>query len=166
VTPLEVIGTDRHRAENFASSVNSIPLHDALAQLLKSVKKQAYADTAPRVTPQEESDFEAGRTPVVWRVTLGYANRSLKGVWATAPYLHNGSVPTLAHLLDPESRPATFPVGQRAFDTQKVGLVTAQSKPVTTFDTAKPGNSNAGHTFGKDLSSGEKLELLEYLKTR
>jgi hypothetical protein len=167
VSPLGEIGTDRHRAENFASTVNGTPLPAALAKLIGRVKKQAYADTTPRVTPPEENDFEAGRTPVVWRATLGYANRSLRGIWATAPYLHNGSVPTLADLLDLESRPATFPVGRRAFDTQKVGLlIDTRPGPVATFDTSKPGNSNAGHPFGSKLTSDEKGELVEYLKTR
>jgi hypothetical protein len=167
VTPLAEIGTDRHRAENFGATVNGTPLPAALARLLETVKRQAYRDTVPRVTPQEESDFEAGRTPVVWRATLGYANRSLRGIWATAPYLHNGSVPTLADLLDLESRPATFPVGHRAFDVQKVGLlIDNRPETVATFNTSKPGNSNAGHSFGNKLTSVEKSELVEYLKTR
>jgi hypothetical protein len=45
-------------------------------------------------------------------------------------------------------------------------LIDGQPTPVATFDTSKPGNSNAGHPFGTELSSREKVDLIEYLKTR
>ena len=99
-----------------------------------------------------------------------YESRVLQGIWATAPYLHNGSVPTLAALLTrPEDRPPSFPLG-RNYSTELVGLAPDQgaSAPVrrTTGcgDTAS-GNSRCGHDFGTNLSPAEKLALLEYLKT-
>ncbi len=115
-----------------------------------------------------------------------YKARSLNGIWATAPYLHNGSVPTLYDLLlpkkregDPEDgeyRPDQFQVGSREFDPAKVGLKSSGYKGYT-FDTSLKSNSNAGHEYAsgktaqlngkvlKPLTKDEKLDLLEYLKT-
>jgi hypothetical protein len=96
-----------------------------------------------------------------------YEARRLYGIWATAPYLHNGSVPTLADLLLPAAqRPKSFCVGTRAFDPVKVGFATDAAAPgnVCSFDTAAPGNSNRGHEYGTSLSAKDKRNLLEYLK--
>ena len=115
-----------------------------------------------------------------------YKGRPLNGIWATAPYLHNGSVPSLYDLLlpkkregDPEDgeyRPDQFEVGSREFDPVKVGLKSSGYKSFT-FDTSFPGNSNAGHEYAsgktaqpngvilRPLSKDEKLDVLEYLKT-
>jgi hypothetical protein len=100
-----------------------------------------------------------------------YKARPLNGVWATAPYLHNGSVPTLYDLLlAPDNRPKSFHVGSREFDPDKVGL-----KEVATGFLYKthddkgnpiPGNSNVGHTFGASLTSDDdRWALVEYLKS-
>ena len=97
---------------------------------------------------------------------LAYKARPLNGVWATAPYLHNGSVRTMRQLLLPAGqRQATFRVGSREYDPAEVGFVDAGGY---TFDTRLPGNSNAGHEYGAEQLSAdpETLEaLLEYLKT-
>ena len=103
--------------------------------------------------------------------------RPHSGVWALAPYLHNGSVPNLYQLLSPrEERENVFYVGHSEFDPKHVGFVT-QKKTHTDFkfDTKLPGNSNAGHEFrdgprqngviGPALSEAERWELIEYLKT-
>jgi hypothetical protein len=97
----------------------------------------------------------------------GYKARPLSGIWATAPYLHNGSVPTLADLLEaPEQRPVDFRMGPLEFDTKRIGLSSNSSRlPTTYFDTRLPGNSNAGHRFGTELGAGDKRALLEFLKT-
>lgn len=93
-----------------------------------------------------------------------YKARSLEGIWATSPYLHNGSVPTLYDLLLPaKHRPELFKVGSREFDAERVGLRTDQG--LETFDTGQPGNANSGHEYGAGLTSAERWELLEYLKT-
>jgi len=93
-----------------------------------------------------------------------YKARPLNGIWATAPYLHNGSVPTLVALLEPAARrPATFHVGSTEFDPQAVGFVDDPGFPV--FDTSLPGNGNAGHEYASTLSAAEKADLLEYLKS-
>ncbi len=97
---------------------------------------------------------------------LAYKARSLNGVWATAPFLHNGSVPTLDDLLrSPEQRPARFWVGRLEFDPARVGFVSEAFPGGYEFDTSKPGNSNAGHTYGTTLSDPDRAALLEFLKS-
>jgi hypothetical protein len=94
-----------------------------------------------------------------------YRSRPLNGIWATGPFLHNGSVPTLADLLlPPAQRPATFIVGSREIDPVKVGFANVEGPRTMVFDTRIPGNSNAGHTYGTDLSADEKDALLEFIK--
>jgi hypothetical protein len=102
--------------------------------------------------------------------TFRYEARVLHGVWAAAPYLHNGSVPTLADLLKPASdRPARFEVG-RSYDTNAVGLATTQTglhdlRQTTGCEKPDSGNSRCGHEFGTSLTPLQKKDLLEYLKT-
>jgi hypothetical protein len=105
---------------------------------------------------------------------LAYKGRPLTGIWASPPYLHNGSVPTLYDLLlPPDQRPQSFYLGSREFDPEKVGYVTAQS-PENSFlyrtrDEAGrviDGNSNAGHDYGNgSLSEEERRALVEYMKS-
>jgi processive rubber oxygenase RoxA-like protein len=99
-----------------------------------------------------------------------YKARPLNGIWATAPYLHNGSVPNLYELLLPqEKRSKTFFLGSREFDALRVGFVSTEQVSGTQafkFDTTLKGNSNKGHTYGtNEITASERLELLEYLKT-
>jgi hypothetical protein len=113
---------------------------------------------------------------------LAYKGRPLTGVWATGPFLHNGSVPTLYDLLlPPAQRPTRFSVGTREFDPERVGLVyenssaryqTDRAKAENTFvfmvtdgDRAIPGNSNLGHDYGNAaFSDADRWALVEYLK--
>ena len=94
----------------------------------------------------------------------------MEGIWATAPYLHNGSVPSLAELLKPAAeRTASFKIGPN-YDVVNVGLAAEQAKfdqvLVTTDCTERDsGNSRCGHEFGTTLPEAEKRALLEYLKT-
>jgi hypothetical protein len=88
--------------------------------------------------------------------------------------LHNGSVPTLASLLSPDTRPQRFNVGGHALDFEQGGLKLDEAgnypagyKPFSTpalIDTTTPGRSNSGHRFGENLDAGEKRDLIEYLK--
>lgn len=99
-----------------------------------------------------------------------YKARPLDGIWATAPYLHNGSVPNLYELLLPvEERSKVFYLGSREFDPAKVGYVSTSDVDDTSsfkFDTALKGNSNQGHEYGvNELTDEQRQELLEYLKT-
>jgi len=111
-----------------------------------------------------------------FRKTFGYANSPLDGIWLRAPYLHNGSVPTLRDLLEPSAkRPKTFYRGYDVYDQKKVGFVgdVAEDKGKKFFlydtdETKEQGNSSKGHEgkrFGTELSVPEKEALVEYLKT-
>ncbi|WP_299656383.1 hypothetical protein [uncultured Jannaschia sp.] len=98
-----------------------------------------------------------------YRPTNGYTNSPLDGIWVRAPYLHNGSVPTLRALLSqPEERPDTFVRGCTSYDPNAVGFVCDEG---FTFDTSLVGNANTGHTWGTDLADDDKSALIEYLKT-
>ena len=108
-----------------------------------------------------------------FRKTFGYANSPLDGVWLRAPYLHNGSVPTLRDLLEPAAqRPKTFYRGYDVYDQKKVGFVAdvaeENGRKYFLYDTAEAGNSNKGHEgrrYGTELPAAEKNALVEYLKT-
>ncbi|MBO6638756.1 MAG: hypothetical protein JJ920_07610 [Roseitalea sp.] len=104
---------------------------------------------------------------------LAYKARPLDGIWATAPYLHNGSVPTLYDLLLPAAdRPQAFVVGSGAFDADKIGIdQTARGGSHTVFRTHDdagqpiPGNSNHGHEYGVyALHEADRMALIEYVK--
>jgi len=99
-----------------------------------------------------------------------YESRVLHGIWATAPYLHNGSVPNLWELLTPaKDRKRSFMVGSRAFDPKNVGYATDQSPFRTGSFVADPmnanGNGNGGHEYGTTLTPEERWAIIEYLKT-
>lgn len=106
----------------------------------------------------------------------GYVAPPLDGVWASPPYLHNGSVPTLWHLLNPAERPTIWRRTHESIDDAKVGFQIEEVDriPLTQtdiavrrqyFDTTKFGKSNAGHRFPETLSQDERQAVLEYLKT-
>ncbi|MDG4648132.1 c-type cytochrome [Roseibacterium sp. SDUM158017] len=107
----------------------------------------------------------------------GYIAPPLDGVWATAPYLHNGSVPDMASLIDPERRPAYWRhILPRAYDPDAIGWrhealeagQDAEADPELRrriYDTTRTGYGNGGHRYGEDLDAGAAEALLEYLKT-
>jgi hypothetical protein len=98
--------------------------------------------------------------------TAQYRARPLNGIWATGPFLHNGSVPTLMDLLRPTvERPATFIVGNSDFDPVNIGFTEPMDGTGFRIDTQTPGNANTGHEYGVTLSEADKLALLEYLKS-
>lgn len=105
-----------------------------------------------------------------FRKTDGYLASLLDGIWLRAPYLHNGSVPTLRALLTPPAeRPTTFYRGSDVYDQTDVGFVSTVpsegSKQFMRFDAARTGNGNGGHDYGTWLSDADKDALIEYLKT-
>ncbi|MNC84788.1 hypothetical protein D3C83_03560 [compost metagenome] len=105
-----------------------------------------------------------------FRKTDGYANHPLDGIWGRAPYLHNGSVPTLLDLLQPpERRPAAFYRGYDVYDQERVGFVSdvaeENGRRFFRFDTSVPGNSSSGHVYGTTLSDDDKRAIVEYMKT-
>lgn len=106
----------------------------------------------------------------------GYVAPPLDGIWATAPYFHNGSVPTLWHVLHPDERPTVWKRTEDGFDQLKVGLEiqTFDKVPVSAkapsqrrryFDTKLSGKSKDGHRFPDVLDENERNAVLEYLKT-
>ena len=102
-------------------------------------------------------------------VPEGYQAVLLDGLWLRAPYLHNGSVPTLKDLLTtPADRPKKFYRGYDVLDQQDVGFVSTGPDAARLgfeYDTSLPGNSNQGHTFGTNLPDDQKRALIEFLKT-
>ena len=97
-----------------------------------------------------------------------YKTRPLNGIWATAPYLHNGSVPNLDALLQPAAnRPKSFSIGVRTYDPINVGYQT-EVLGFPRFNVNNPdgtpitGNSNAGHEYGANLSGDQRRQLIEY----
>jgi len=142
--PVETVGTDPLYAQVIAES----GLHDWFNG------SWFAADGLTRATPE-----------------LVYVAPPLDGVWATAPYFHNGSVPTLDAVLDSPKRPTRW---RRSFDDADYTLdppgwiyevVGPEEADRRTYDTTIPGYGAGGHTFGDDLSDADRRALLEYLKT-
>lgn len=132
--------------------------------------------------PEHVLTFQAGDARRMNRVTAtlgmgnaelqgaqGYVARPLVGIWLLAPYLHNGSVPTLHDLLAPPAqRPTVFYRGYDVLDTVKVGFVASGDAAQANgfrFDTRLRGNANGGHRYGTELAAPDKQALLEFLKT-
>lgn len=142
VVPLSEIGTDPERLRSFTPEL------------------AGRMNTFGTGRPWQFSHF---------RKTDGYAAMLLEGVWLRAPYLHNGSVPTLRDLLElPEKRPTLFYRGYDVYDYANVGFVSAGADAAREgfeYSTRLKGNSNAGHLFGTRLTPAEKEALLEFLKT-
>jgi hypothetical protein len=104
-----------------------------------------------------------------FRKTRGYANQPLDGIWARAPYLHNGSVPSMRDLLEPpERRTKVFFRGNDVYDQANLGFVSNlpqdHGRTFFRYDTSIPGNGNGGHIYGTTLPDGDKRALVEYLK--
>ncbi|WP_437224632.1 cytochrome c [Planctomicrobium sp. SH661] len=109
--------------------------------------------------------------------TDGYLAPPLDGIWASAPYFHNGSVPTLWHVLHPDKRPVVWTrTSESGLDQERIGLEVEELPKIPRtvrdtremreyFNTRQTGKSAAGHTFPDALSEEEKQAVLEYLKT-
>jgi hypothetical protein len=143
VTSIAAIGTDPYRWNSYT-----------------------YTFAASQYTLYPDSQYRFTH----FRKTEGYANHPLDGIWARAPYLHNGSVPTIRDLLEPpQNRPKAFYRGYDVIDQKKLGFVShvAEENGVhyTYYDTSKPGNSNAGHLYALELSDADKDAIVEYMKT-
>jgi hypothetical protein len=143
IVPIELIRTDRGRLDSFTPAV---------------------ASNMNTVGAGFEWRFKH------FRKTHGYVNSFLDGIWLRAPYLHNGSVPTIADLLKPPAlRPKLFYRGNDVYDQGKVGFLATQASEGTRqffpYDTTLEGNRNTGHDYGTDLQESDKSALLEYLKT-
>jgi hypothetical protein len=188
IVDLAKIGTDPNRVNNFAINVGRAadgsggkPFAQALAQIAANLEKQAFIDN--NISKSDQLLMDLPESLVKWPTNHGYSARPLVSIWATAPYLHNASVPTIRDLLDPpDKRPKSFYVGYREYDPVKLGYVSDEEHipadvlnkpPIFKFEvvstkngvaTPVEGNSNAGHVYGVDLSEQEKKDLIEYLK--
>jgi hypothetical protein len=179
--PLDEIGTDPRQAQNFYDrKADSGPLGqgiltagDGLTFITQKVIQHAYAQL--NLTPEQQEQWNGYRKNTV-RAPLAYKARPHNGIWATPPYLHNGSVPNMFELLSPVSeRSKVFYLGNKEFDPVKLGLNTRPLKGATEFRADLPGNSNAGHEFndgpkgngviGRKLTNEERLQIIEYLTT-
>ena len=145
---IDEIGTDRVRLES-----------------LTSAHRQHYG----------KSWFAHFGDQETWAEPRGYMAPPLDGIWASPPYFHNGSVPTLWHVLHPDNRPQVWRRTHIELDSQRVGLTVAEMDEVPEdisarekryfFDTRSFGKGNQGHEFPNQLTEAERLAVLEYLKT-
>jgi mono/diheme cytochrome c family protein len=153
IVPIGTIGTDRTRFEGLSPKVG------------EHYNKTWFA---------REKGIKSMETPV------GYQAPPLDGIWATAPYFHNGSVPTVYHVLNSKARPKiftrSFETGEKDYDQAKLGwkiqvlregpdpkLPAYERRKV--YDTTQPGRGNGGHTFGDHLDDAQRRAVIEYLKT-
>jgi hypothetical protein len=139
--------------------------------LMKTEEEVGAKSAQPPFPPETESLRDAFiARPVEAKPSYPYESRVLEGIWTAAPYLHNGSVPTLAELLKPAAeRISSFKIGP-VYDIVNIGLAAEQNKfdytlEATDCNDRNSGNSRCGHEFGTKLSAEEKKALLEYLKT-
>ncbi len=158
VIPLEMIGTDPALAQAFAGSKAGEHYANSWFGQEKGPNGESYMIEQP----------------------VGYQAPPLDGVWASAPYFHNGAAPTVYHVLNSKARPKVFTrsysTGEEDYDKEKLGWkVTVldrgpdPSAPPReqrkVYDTTQPGRGNGGHTFGDKLSDDERRAVIEYLKT-
>jgi len=182
--PLDEIGTDPNTAnEIFQSPLVDVgpvlasvfgeqflPRTFAQSAVVGLTVRKALDEIEPPLSDIEKLSYSGfrfyapGKEPA--ENFSGYKARPLNGIWATAPYLHNGSVRTLSMLLtEPESRETSFWKGTREFDPTHVGFKSKESAAAQLFDTTQPGNQNIGHNYGTSFSKQEKSNLIEFLKT-
>ena len=120
----------------------------------------------------KNGNYDPDTTAQPYQSLLAYKGRSLNGIWATAPYLHNGSVPTLYDLLlptkhegDPENgeyRPDSFIVGSREFDPEKVGFRT-EGYDGFVYKNDTRGNRNTGHEYAAGKTAQTNGDVLPAL---
>ncbi|MHC8338262.1 di-heme-cytochrome C peroxidase [Pseudomonas sp. HLT2-19-2] len=199
--PVEVIGTDPGAANNIADhrfdltalqwdpaelaqldvqpkpteppDLSKLSVAKGLAYVTAFVENRAYREA--NITPAERPEMDGFGLPIGVRELRAYKARPLAGVWATAPFLHNGSVPSIYQLLSPQDeRATTFYKGTFEYDPRHLGYRTEAFTNGFVFDTGITGNHNSGHEFragkrgngviGRLLQPQERWALLEYLK--
>lgn len=203
IVPTSVVGTDSTTADNIADhrfdisrlgwtkaelsrldvklfgaslddvDFKSISSAKGLAYITAYVENRAYQDAG--IQPTQRQQMDGYGLPIGVQELRGYKARPLDGIWATPPFLHNGSVPTLFQVLSPVyERQSSFWVGNFEFDPQFVGFQTEKFPGGFFFDTNVTGNGNGGHEFrdgcrqqgviGRALAPEERFALIEYLK--
>ena len=155
-------------AEHLDTAASAIV--DKKLRLPPQLRELSDVYNVPATVPGDLRGLESARAAAASPPKGAYELRVMQGIWAAAPYLHNGSVPTLADLLKPAAeRPKEFKVGP-AYDRENIGLAAEQPQSNFTLKTTdcsdlNSGNSRCGHEFGTSLSADDKKALLEYLKT-
>ena len=193
--PVGKLGTEHHLAGLLQATVistlyakKSDLVLDALARLIGADRtpKTSLESLAPLPdikappgadrTPEKQERIQRCFDPKANNPLLGYTSRPLNGIWASPPYLHNGSVPTMYDLLQPPSkRPTVFYVGTREYNPEKLGYVTREDASIGNtfkFEAATAagvpidGNSHAGHDYNNaKFNDLERYAIIEYLKT-
>ena len=155
-----------------------------LSYIIALIRQRAYEDMDITDDLRRRKVVDGFGQLDIPQVIAEYRARPLEGIWATAPFLHNGSVPNLYEMLLPANqRSKTFYLKGRTFDPVKVGLVTNPTDPAAfLFDTTIPGNSNSGHEFragyrpykegdppswgviGPELTDEQRWSIIEFLK--
>jgi len=185
VEPIDIkhIGTDPAQAEDMLNRKVAIPANlgitssafgPALGQVVEKVVNTWYDRQQPPIPGADRKRMNGNRSNGI-QALFAYKVRPLNGVWATPPYLHNGSVPNIYALLSPVSeRPAKFYLGNREYDPVNVGYRTDKLDGGFEFDTSLRGNRNTGHEFANEKKEGvigpllapeERRALVEYIKT-
>jgi hypothetical protein len=210
ISDLWTIGTDPLAATNFGErrvdlgelgvrmGIGRRPTYgEALPRLVDCVMEKRYSaygipdSTVTRADAQDhpcagnnstlQDELEGYRAREI-QGPLGYRARPLNGIWATPPFLHNASVPTMYQLLgSQDERPDRFWLGSRRFDPVHIGFDHGPTPGGFEFDTTVPGNSNEGHLFegdpdtwkrqgrkgvvGPSLNQEQRLDIIEYLKS-
>jgi hypothetical protein len=157
--PITHVGTDPAEAADMANRRVTIPVKlgilkedfgTALGELVDSTVNYWYDNQKPPISAAQRQAMNGNRADNV-RACLAYKVRPLTGVWATPPYLHNGSVPNIYALLSPVAeRPKKFYLGNREYDPVKLGYRTDEFPGGFELDTSIRGNSNSGHEFNDD----------------
>lgn len=173
----------QRKADNTLDTIHVSDHALQLYALALGAAVQQSIDAWLRSTGTDHAEIEGDR-PNCLAAGFGYKARPLNGVWATAPFLHNGSVPTIYDLLSPVAeRPKAFLLGDPSFDPVRVGIVTRTVDPkgrsydgegYFILDTSRPANRNTGHEFsndkhegviGPELSPDERNAIIEFLKS-
>jgi hypothetical protein len=167
------VGTDMNRARQISATAR-LGLLELTREACELAVEAGGSDWCrPKRGSREKDDEAYFASP---RAQPGYKADVLHGIWAQAPYLHNGSVPTLWQLLRPAARPAKFIRGNIKYDEVGVGFVWDRAPWVDEYgpgdsvhyaehDSALRGNSNAGHHYGSQWSDAEVRAVIEYMKT-
>ncbi|MCY1353535.1 hypothetical protein D9M69_398780 [compost metagenome] len=203
IVPVDIVGTDSTTADNiadhrfdisklgwtreqlskldvklFGTSLEQVDFSNissakGLAYITAFVEDQAYKQAG--ISADERAAMDGFGLAIGVQEKRGYKARPLDGIWATPPFLHNGSVPSLFQLLSPVTeRASRFHVGSFEYDPKFVGFRTEEFPGSFLLDTAIKGNGNQGHEFrdgcrkggviGRFLQPDERLALIEYLK--
>ncbi len=189
IVPMQRVGTDpayiaslverRIRTGALAGMFGGreeVPLAEFFGGVVGQVTARGLREQ--QLTPQEQMDWSGhrftpgaeGQPPRPWAAPAAHFAAlkagPLVGLWATGPFLHNGSVPTVYDLLSPPAeRPAVFWTGGRVLDTERLGFRSEDAPGRFRFDTALPGNRNIGHAFpATPLTPPQRLAVIEYLK--